>query len=446
VTSAPRYYNAAKAKGRVVESSAGMIILGRKDAEGPDYPRLRRVEAFVTEVEGEEMVCLSDPEGIARDVVALSPPAFLAASLLDGKNSPAAVRAACAKAFGGHEITGAELAGLVERLDSSFLLDSSSFRLERARVLGAWMDNPVRSATSAGASYPGEPGELGEWLKGFFSAEGGPGWLENANPARPPARGLIAPHIDFARGGPVYAWAHRRILESPLPPLVVVLGVAHAPSTEPFALTTKDFDTPCGTVENDREAAGQLAEACGWITGDEPLHRMEHSVEFQAVWLKALNPGREFRILPILCGDFSRYAKDGSPMNEPRIAGAVEALARLVRERKVLVLASVDLAHVGPDFGDEKPVDEEVSRRVGTRDGEILEAAASGDPDLLWTEGMKDGNINKVDALSAAWTLSAVLRKAGVAATGTVLAYGQAPAPGGGMVSFGAVSYENQAP
>jgi hypothetical protein len=71
-----------------------------------------------------------------------------------------------------------------------------------------------------------------------------------------------------------------------------------------------------------------------------------------------------------------------------------------------------------------------------------LEAAAAGDPDRFWSLGMKDGNPDKVDAISSVWTLLAVLKKVPGGGKGRILAYGQAPAPGGGMVSFGAVTLD----
>ena len=49
-------------------------------------------------------------------------------------------------------------------------------------------------------------------LDGFFLHPDGPGAVDGA--ASGPLAGILAPHIDFQRGGPTYAWAYRALAES----------------------------------------------------------------------------------------------------------------------------------------------------------------------------------------------------------------------------------------
>ena len=61
-------------------------------------------------------------------------------------------------------------------------------------------------------------------------------------------RGILSPHIDFQRGGSVYTWSYKELVENSEADTFVVLGVAHQYCRRRFALTCKDFETPLGLV------------------------------------------------------------------------------------------------------------------------------------------------------------------------------------------------------
>jgi hypothetical protein len=403
-----------------------------------EFPRLRPVDAFPVEVEGEEYIALRDPEGVAEELMLLSPAAFLVASMLDGESSLADMRAMFARAFDGRMIDETEVRQVVAELESRGFLDSPSFRLRRAEARRRWAELPVRPPSHAGGSYPAEPAELKALLNGFFTAEGGPGLLTGAVP-RPSPRGLVVPHIDFQRGGLAYAHAHRTHREVPLPELVVVLGVVHSAPPVPFIVTGKPFETPLGVVPADREAVASISKACGeWVTEEEFAHKGEHSIEFQLVWLQTMHPGQAFSVLPVLCSAFEQFCGEHSPLSDARIAQGLEALAAVLKGRRALVIASVDFSHVGPKFGDDIRMDESVAEGVEEGDRALLAPLCEGDAEAFWKAGTEDGNPRRVDALSAAYTLLHLL---GPGARGTELAYGQAPDPAGGLVSFASVVF-----
>ena len=90
---------------------------------------------------------------------------------------------------------------MVEILDQHLFLEGPRVDAERARQRAAFLDAPTRPAFLAGRSYDGEPDALAATLAGLLRARrAAPG------PIGPPrgvlARGLVAPHIDFNRGGP----------------------------------------------------------------------------------------------------------------------------------------------------------------------------------------------------------------------------------------------------
>ena len=65
-------------------------------------------------------------------------------------------------------------------------------------------------------------------MDAFFTHEEGPGaiaWPPTLG--RPTVEAIIAPHIDFHRGGPAYAWAYRDLAERCAADLFVIVGTCH---------------------------------------------------------------------------------------------------------------------------------------------------------------------------------------------------------------------------
>jgi len=403
-------------------------------------PRIRPLEAFPVKTEEGVMVALRDPEGICDDVVMLSPQAFFIATMMNGRNDVSEIRIGFARQFGGTVPPVEQIMELVEQLDKRSLLDTPSFRIARADVRRRFDEQFTREASHAGAAYPDKPEELSEMIKGYFGAGGGPGMplLITGEVAEPP-RGIMAPHIDFERGGPVYAHAYRKLMDSGLPSLVVVLGVAHNVPETPLVATRKGFETPFGVVETDQEAFDEFSGACGpWVTEEGFAHKNEHSIEFQLVWLKALFPSRQFRILPILTSSFEHFYDDKYPFADDRLLGASAALKKIVDKRSALIISSVDLSHVGVKFGDEEDPGEDDYKAIEAEDRKLLAAAATGNPEDFWNAGTFDANSRNVDALSAVATMLHVLSPV----KGELLSYGQGPDPQGGVVSFASMTFK----
>jgi AmmeMemoRadiSam system protein B len=448
---------------------------------GP-LPRLRPVEAVPVEVDGAVLMAVRDPEGVCEETVMLAPAAFFLATLLDGRAGPGEVRRRFAEAIPGAVLSDQDLAAVVRALDEHGFLDTPSYRLRRASARARFARLDVRPAAHAGGAYPEDPAELraliGELLaEDERHGEGTPPLPQAPDPSarpvlldasgrpvsssaassRPAARlvvpgaagaapaagtrprGLIVPHIDFGRGGFAYAAAYRTLVESGPPPLVIVLGVLHAPASAPFALTAKPFETPLGTVETDADAVQAVARAAGeWVFEEEYAHRLEHSVEFQVVWLRALPAPAPFRIVPVLCSAFEGFTGTRSPREDERVRAGLDAIAALARERDALLIASVDFSHVGSRFGDELEPDQAAAEAVRVADAALLDVALAGDAEAFWAAGTAGGNPRRVDALSAVYTLLHGLKPP---ATGRRLAYGQAPDPAGGLVSFASAAF-----
>jgi AmmeMemoRadiSam system protein B len=86
-------------------------------------------------------------------------------------------------------------------------------------------------------------------------------------------------------------------------------------------------------------------------------------------------------VVPILCGSFSRFVQNGaSPADDPVVRRVLNTLDRATEGRKVAVIASGDLAHVGPAFGGD-PLTDEARMAVHTADEELIRQMQRGNAD-----------------------------------------------------------------
>jgi len=276
-------------------------------------------------------------------------------------------------------------------------------------------------------------------LDGYFVAEDGP---KDTPPSQSAGRltGLVVPHIDFPRGGPCYAWGYRELAGALPVDRWIVLGTAHVSIARPFALTRKDFETPLGPAEVDNDCMEALLKRVGPVyLDDEFAHRGEHSIEFQGIFLRHATPAqRPVRIVPILCGSFHRFVEERRP---PKGGEAVEEFLGALRETlaalggHTVVIASADLAHVGPQFGDPRPLTPGQLREVKEADRRMLSSVEAGDAEGFFHAVANDGDRRHICGLPPIY---AALRVLGTH-QGRLLCYSQWPDPNG-TVTFAALA------
>src|SRR5260370_34134446 len=122
------------------------------------------------------------------------------------------------------------------------------------------------------------------------------------------------------------------------PELVVILGTSHyGGGPELFSATRKNYATPLGAVQTDRGFIDRLAARYeGDLFADEQLHRGEHSIEFQALFLAYALGARGYQIVPVLVSSVHEMVASGiEPSRDPRVASFVDALrSELESERR----------------------------------------------------------------------------------------------------------------
>ena len=395
-----------------------------------DRPRLRPLEVFPLETENGRMIALRDPSGMTEAIALLPPPAVAVVQLFDGKRDK---REIAAEFFRRHQqmLPPELLDDLVSQLDQGLFLDSDRFAAHVTQIKQDFAAAPVRAAAHAGKSYPGDPVALRPFLENCFQ----PG-----NPV-PPPRALIAPHIDLHRGGQAYGATYRALARSDAD-LFVVFGTDHVGTDHPFTLTRKHYATPLGDVTTDTALVDTLTQQVDGaldLFADELHHRTEHSVEFQALLLRhVLGPDRPITILPVLCGSLHRYVeRRDDPTTHDGIKRFLDTLAELTSGRKVCVIAGADLAHVGPRFGDARPLREPDRDRLARLDAATLEACAAGDARAFLDTVRADRDARRICGIAPIYhTLHLV-----AGAEGDVVAYDQCPADedGGSLVSIAGV-------
>lgn len=374
-------------------------------------PRLRRIEAFPIQQNGQNLVCLRDPLRFTDHVLTLSPAAVPILECLDGKHTLLDVQAAFAKRTS-HLLPMADLEKFVGKLDEALMLESPRFRRHRHEMIRSFRESSVRRPSHAGASYPRDPGKIQEMFEKHFEAPKGPG--RNGTPSSQPPLAIVSPHIDLRRGGPGFAWAYDQLRGAPKVDTFLILGVAHTPTRLRFAGTKKDFETPLGTAKNDHGLMDKLASKLPFnLYEDEFAHRTEHSIEFQVVYLQhALGADRDFQIAPVLVGSFHDMVASGEqPIQDEQVKAFARALRETIEEagKTVCVVAGVDLAHIGGRFGDEFTVNEAVREQLESDDREMLGILEAGDAPRFFDLIHKEQDSRRVCGFPTLYTMLSAL-------------------------------------
>jgi AmmeMemoRadiSam system protein B len=380
-----------------------------------DKPKLRAVEAFPVEQQGQTFILLRDPTGIAPEPILIGMGAYFLVAQMDGTNEHLDLQAAFARRFG-EIIPSEQIQELVEALDRAYFLESTRYTERVRAVAEEFARNPERPAALAGLAYEKEPVQLRQEIAAFFRRPGGPGEIPTPRSDAAGLSGLISPHIDPRRGGAAYAHAYAELLTRERPELVVILGTSHyGLGPQLFTATRKDYATPLGTIRTDREFVERLATRYndGALFEQELLHRNEHSIEFQTLLLAWALGTMGYQVVPILVGSFHEMVLSGeTPARDQRVAGFLEALrAELETDsRRTLIIAGVDFAHVGKKFGDSFRVDEKIAQLVKQEDLALIENIKRGDPDGFFANIAKDRDARKICGLSPMYTQLELLR------------------------------------
>jgi MEMO1 family protein len=281
------------------------------------------------------------------DATLLVPPALVQAlECFDGEQSTLDLRSELVRITGEIQV-GALEKHLFDALNDAGFLENDRYHDLKAQREAEFAIELKRDAIFAGAAYPKEPLMLTDILTARVGAAQGTSSTV----------GIAAPHATPDGGWDTYRAAYQALpsLDKAKDRTFVILGTSHYGAPDRFGLTRKVFTTPFGEARTDIGLVNQLERSAdGAIRMEDYCHAVEHSIEFQIVFLQHLY-GPDVRILPILCGPFVRSIYEGGlPEENESIARFFDALGNVAARQaeRLFWILGVDMAHIGRRYGD----------------------------------------------------------------------------------------------
>jgi AmmeMemoRadiSam system protein B len=341
-----------------------------------DCPHIRAgLEPFRYEDEKKQFfIGLKDPLELSDLVILLPQDLYFLLQYFDGEHSLDDMTSVYMRQFNSFLDVG-RLKKLIKKMDDALLLVNKRSEKRLQQIESAYQKQTVRPPVCVGSSYAGDKSDLEKELQQY---------LKKATSDVPTHRfqhktinGMVLPHIDPRLGGAAYASAYK-ILENAHPiDLFVILGISHQHTAQPFVVTAQDFDTPLGLVQTDKELLNAVLDECKTdFRRDELVHRDEHSIEFQTIFLKHCYKS-DFKILPVLCS----FSYDMDVQERDQFAEFTQAMRSVLNsfDGRICFIAGVDFSHIGPYYGDEFIPDSYLLAKVERLDKAILESLAQQD-------------------------------------------------------------------
>jgi len=387
-------------------------------------PKLRKIQVSLEQWQGQPVAVLRDPLGLMERGVAIPRSIVPLLELCDGTRDAGTLRSALELRYG-LRVAPDYVDKMLSELDEALLLENERFAQAYEESVERFRSAPSRPATLAGTAYPGDPESLEGTLKEYLDMV--PPQAEDMLEIEQ-LRGLVTPHIDYQRGAAVYAGVWRRVAAAAQSAEVaIILGTNHHDCHKLFTLTRQSYSTPWGVLATASDVVDRVAAALGKeeAFAEELHHRSEHSVEIAAVWLHYLVKDKVCELVPVLCGSFQKFIEgDGQPGDDEGVALFVDAVREATANRRTLIVAAGDLAHVGPAFGDRYPIDVVERAKLSSADGELVDLIASGDAEGMFLLVKKGGDRRRICGLSPIYLALRLLGET----TGKVTGYAQCAA------------------
>jgi hypothetical protein len=421
--------------GKAEKAQAEEIIMNK------ELPRLRRgLDIFPSPVSDRPGLLFRDPFRYTNEILIIPPLLAAALNFFDGESTMLDAQAYVSK-LAGQLIPGEIIESMVGALRENGFLETEEFEQLRDARHAEFAAADSRMPAHSGSGYPDKAEELRKQLDEYLR--------DHCAPAPDPIIGLAAPHVSPWGGWECYAAAYGRLSGAAGEQLknktVVLLGTSHYGAPEKFGLTRKPFVTPLGTLRPDTELIDRLASrADGAVAMEDYCHAIEHSIEFQCVFLQQML-GCDFKIVPILCGPFAKALRAGEPPerddNVMRFFDALGEMAEANGSRLFWVMG-VDLAHVGIRYGDNlvARADQDEMLEVKEEDQERLKRVCEGDGDEFFELVKPEQDRLKWCGFSPLYTFLSSMRNV-QNIQGDVLRYDQWNIDERSVVSFAAVEF-----
>ena len=213
----------------------------------------------------------------------------------------------------------------------SLVLLASANGQERggAKEEGKAMKEEVRRPAVAGSFYPGDGKTLSRQVREYLSQAA-------KEEVAGEIFGLVSPHAGYMYSGLVAAHAFKVVEGMKFDAVVIVAPSHRFPFQGASIYDRGGYETPLGVLPLEKEICQNLKGESNLIQSLPQAHAQEHSLEVQLPFLQeALG---EFNLVPMVVGS-----------QDYRSCEAVgKAIARAVKGKKALLVASTDLSHYHP--------------------------------------------------------------------------------------------------
>lgn len=400
-------------------------------------PKIRALRGFAAQIGEQQALGLADAKQITDQIVITAPAMQVVLPLMNGERS---VEQICAEV--GRGLTPEILGQFVAQLDNAGLVFGPKFDETLAKMRHDFDSSPVlppattatfvdalvmqeiaremnmpteapkdqaemqklqRQVQEKAASLPeSRKDEIGGTkLRELFDQ-----WIDKAlEKADKPSfdqlpKGIVAPHIDYARGWINYAsvWGRMRVTDRP--DRIIILGTNHFGDATGVCGCDKGYRTILGQCDIDEKLLATLKEKLGTQNSNLLFenrfdHEREHSIELQIPWIQHCVGRDEAGNFPKVFGALvhdpavnNGESYDGKGLALQPFVDALKATIATL-PGKTLVVSSADLSHVGPAFGDQQAPAGETQESTAFRnktfshDKEMLELFRTIRPDDL---------------------------------------------------------------
>jgi len=328
-------------------------------------PHLRRIQPLGLNKDGQQFVALRDPTMLCEQTVVVPAAAMRIVQYFRGEHTVDQI----AQQVGG---SAQQVSALAKRLDEVGLLWGPTSEEMELRLKKKILDRgsfPIKASASMGKTEA----ECRQAMQGWFDETDDPEL--GAAPV-----GIVAPHLDYQRGWPNYAAAYHGWREASAPDRVVILGTNHFGLGDGVVLTECGFESPVGRCPADTAVIKLLVDRFGPpVVIDQLDHVAEHSIELQLPWLQQC-----FGNVPVVAAlipDPLAAMIEDEGTHRIALQPFVEGLRAALDEvgGTTFFIASSDLSHVGPQFGEPRPIDQQRRTDVERHDRDMMGKFLTGD-------------------------------------------------------------------
>jgi len=336
----------------------------------PDHiarPHLRPIQPLPFQKQGKTLVALRDPMMLSRETMVVPPQTLQALQAFRGELTLDQLAEQFSAPLD-------QVTKLAEGLDRVGLLWGPTFEKLETECRNRLEESGVFPVSASGSLGKTED-ECRRAIESYLEQTEDPEIDE-------PIIGLIAPHLDYERGWPNFAAAYYGLNGAELPDRVVILGTNHFGLGDGVVGTTYGFQSPMGACPADTAVTDKLAETFGKAyTIDQLDHLPEHSIELHLPWIQYF-----FGNVPVVAALVPDPLAEMIEDDQSERVSTDDFLTTLRSALddvggKTFFIASSDLSHVGPQFGEPRPVDDQRRFDVERHDRDMLSKYMTGDAD-----------------------------------------------------------------